>query len=55
MTAYRSTIEAAWENRDLLKEEETKSAIRGVLEQLDKGQLRVAEPTADGGWQVNQW
>lgn len=47
-------IEAAWENRDLLKEEEIISAISQVIELLDKGQVRTAQPTTDG-WQVNEW
>jgi 2,3,4,5-tetrahydropyridine-2,6-dicarboxylate N-succinyltransferase len=47
-------VERAWENRELLKESETQTAIRGVIDQLDKGALRVAEPVADG-WQVNEW
>lgn len=47
-------IEAAWTNRDLLKETTTLSAIEEVIELLDKGQLRTAEPK-DGGWQVNEW
>ena len=50
----KSKIEEAWENRDLLKNTETTDAIREVIELLDKGELRVAEPTADG-WQVNEW
>ncbi|MFK7934355.1 MAG: 2,3,4,5-tetrahydropyridine-2,6-dicarboxylate N-succinyltransferase, partial [Saprospiraceae bacterium] len=51
--SMKNIIEAAWENRDLLKEQNTQDAIRAVIEELDKGRLRVAEPTADG-WQVNQ-
>ena len=50
----KSIIEAAWEDRSLLEKEETQNAIRGVIQQLDLGQLRVAEPTAKG-WQVNEW
>lgn len=50
----RAIIEAAWDDRTLLKEEETQQAIRSVIEQLDQGILRVAEPT-DNGWQVNEW
>ena len=50
----RDIIEAAWEDRSLLEQEETQNTIRAVIEQLDLGQLRVAEPTADG-WQVNEW
>ncbi len=54
MTELQSIIEKAWENRALLQEEATTSAIRTVIDLLDSGKLRVAEPTADG-WQVNEW
>ncbi|WNH07590.1 2,3,4,5-tetrahydropyridine-2,6-dicarboxylate N-succinyltransferase [Thalassobellus suaedae] len=54
MTELRDIIEQAWENRALLKEEKTTTAIRKVVDLLDKGELRVAEPTNDG-WQVNEW
>src|SRR3954464_6070988 len=47
-------IEAAWENRELLKEEKTQQTIREVIEQLDKGKLRVAEPKGSE-WIVNEW
>ena len=47
-------IEAAWNNRELLKENLTQNAIREVIELLDKGRLRVAEPKGDD-WQVNEW
>ncbi len=48
-------IEAAWLNRELLKEKSTVTAINEVIEKLDKGALRVAEPIANGGWKVNDW
>ena len=48
------TIEKAWENRELLKNADTQNAIREVIEMLDKGKLRTAEPIAEG-WQVNNW
>ncbi len=54
MTELQQIIEKTWENRDLLKEETTTSAIRKVIDLLDKGELRVAEPITDG-WQVNEW
>ena len=54
MKEIQSIIENAWENRELLKEEKTMSAIREVIDLLDTGKLRVAEPTANG-WQVNEW
>lgn len=54
MTELRQTIEQAWDHRDLLKEDKTMAAIRQVIDLLDKGELRVAEPI-EGGWQVNEW
>ena len=54
MTNLQSTIEQAWENRALLQEETTQKAIRAVIELLDSGTFRVAEPTSNG-WQVNEW
>ncbi len=47
-------IEKAWEDRNLLKESETQNAIREVIEKLDKGILRVAEPVGND-WKVNDW
>lgn len=47
-------IEAAWDDRALLKNADTQATIRSVVEALDKGTIRVAEPTADG-WKVNEW
>jgi 2,3,4,5-tetrahydropyridine-2-carboxylate N-succinyltransferase len=54
MNALQSTIEKAWENRELLKEETTINAIKKVIYLLDLGQLRVAEPISNQ-WQVNEW
>ena len=54
MKNLQNTIETAWNNRDLLQEETTQNAIRKVIDLLDVGDLRVAEPT-DNGWQVNEW
>ena len=50
----RALIEAAWDNRALLQEEETKNVIRSIIDQLDQGTLRVATPIASG-WEVNEW
>ncbi len=50
----RELIEAAWNNRNLLTDNETQLAIKDVIEELDKGRVRVAEPTGDG-WKVNDW
>jgi 2,3,4,5-tetrahydropyridine-2-carboxylate N-succinyltransferase len=54
MNSLQTTIEAAWDNRALLQEPQTTAAIREVIDLLDAGTLRVAEPTANG-WQVNEW
>ncbi len=54
MEHLKAKIEDAWDNRELLKDNETTKIIREVIELLDKGELRVAEPT-DDGWQVNEW
>ena len=47
-------IEAAWINRDLLKDEKTTDTIHKLIEMLDKGEIRVAEPIGDA-WKVNDW
>jgi len=50
----RDHIEQAWDNRELLKQEDTRGHIRAVIDLLDRGQLRVAEPSGDA-WVVNDW
>ncbi|WP_194850786.1 2,3,4,5-tetrahydropyridine-2,6-dicarboxylate N-succinyltransferase [Nonlabens antarcticus] len=54
MEQIKNVIENAWEDRSLLENSVTQSAIRNVIDLLDTGELRVAEPT-DKGWQVNEW
>jgi 2,3,4,5-tetrahydropyridine-2-carboxylate N-succinyltransferase len=56
ITAYKmqQIIEQIWDNRELLKDPASQQTIREVIELLDKGKLRTAEPTADG-WKVNDW
>lgn len=50
----KKIIETAWNDRSLLKDTQTIEAIHTVIEELDKGRLRVAQPT-ESGWQVNEW
>lgn len=50
----KQLIEKAWEDRSLIQQPDVQAAIRSVVEKLDKGEVRVAEPIA-GGWQVNEW
>ncbi len=54
MEKLKQIIENAWNNRALLEEVETQNAIREVVDLLDNGKLRTAEPTNDG-WQINEW
>ena len=53
-------IQAAWGDRELLKDMKYSDAVRAVIEEVDKGRLRTASPVgiaADGSidWQVNEW
>lgn len=54
MDTLQTIIKQAWNNRELLKETTTTDAIRKVVDLLDEGTLRVAEPIGDQ-WQVNEW
>jgi 2,3,4,5-tetrahydropyridine-2-carboxylate N-succinyltransferase len=62
----KQQIVEAWANRELLKDNKYSDAVRAVIEEVDKGRLRVASPgtagAADGapskdggGWVVNEW
>ena len=52
--SLQTKIEQAWDNRELLQQEEYQNAVREVVKELDLGKIRVAEP-AEGGWKVNEW
>ena len=54
MKDLRQTIEKAWDNRELLQDSMVQDAIRKVINLLDSGRVRVAEPM-DNGWKVNEW
>jgi 2,3,4,5-tetrahydropyridine-2-carboxylate N-succinyltransferase len=47
-------IEMYWSDRELLKAESARNYIKEIIEELDKGRIRVAEPKEDGTWQVNE-
>jgi 2,3,4,5-tetrahydropyridine-2-carboxylate N-succinyltransferase len=47
-------VKAAWENRALLQESQYSDAVKCVIEAVDKGKSRVAEP-GENGWVVNEW
>lgn len=55
MKALQELIENAWEDRSLLQEKSTQEAIQQLVELLDKGEVRVAEPDGNSGWKVNEW
>ncbi len=50
----KNLILEAWENRELLKQDKYTEAVRAVIEEVDKGRLRTAEP-GNHGWVVNEW
>ncbi|MFM6994837.1 MAG: 2,3,4,5-tetrahydropyridine-2,6-dicarboxylate N-succinyltransferase [Sediminibacterium sp.] len=50
----KTKIETVWNDRSLLKDEVYSTAIREVIEEVDKGRLRVAEPQGNE-WKVNEW
>lgn len=50
----KQQIEAAWADRQLLSYKEYREAIETVVQKLDVGELRVAEPIGDR-WHVNDW
>jgi 2,3,4,5-tetrahydropyridine-2-carboxylate N-succinyltransferase len=50
----QNIIEEAWEDRSQLNNRVTQGAIREVVDMLDRGTLRVAQPEGDK-WVVNEW
>ena len=54
MDELQHIIEQAWEDRSKLEEKLVVEAIESIIEDIDKGRLRCAEPTPNG-WQVNEW
>jgi 2,3,4,5-tetrahydropyridine-2-carboxylate N-succinyltransferase len=48
-------VEAAYLDRRRLEEPSYRVAVLDTIDALDRGQLRVAEPTADGSWRVHAW
>lgn len=50
----KELILEAWANRELLKDNKYSDAVRAVIEEVDKGRLRVASP-GEHSWEVNEW
>nr|WP_293841876.1 2,3,4,5-tetrahydropyridine-2,6-dicarboxylate N-succinyltransferase [uncultured Arsenicibacter sp.] len=55
--SLQESIEQIWSNRELLQDPSAKENILSVIDQLDKGTLRVAQPSGQqtGDWLVNEW
>lgn len=53
-TRMKDLILEAWGNRELLKDNKYSDAVKAVIEEVDKGRLRVATP-GEEGWTVNEW
>ena len=54
MNQYQTLIEEVYSNRELINDTKYQDAIRAVIEEVDKGRLRVSIPS-DKGWEVQQW
>ena len=56
-TKMKDQIEILWNDRTLLAKPDSNQIIRDVINQLDKGELRVATPPTDESdeWVVNEW
>lgn len=50
----KEIIERAWDNREMLKDPTVQDVIRSVVDNLDHGEMRIAEKN-DGQWMVNEW
>lgn len=50
----KEVIESAWNDRKLLENDTISKSILKTIEQLDKGQIRIAEKIR-GNWVVNEW
>lgn len=53
--ACKTLVNDAWENREMLNQTPVVEAVARVMEALDSGVLRVAEPTERGTWEVHEW
>ncbi|TBR11714.1 MAG: 2,3,4,5-tetrahydropyridine-2,6-dicarboxylate N-succinyltransferase, partial [Lysobacter sp.] len=55
----RFMVDSAWERRTMLTVDEiegsTRPTVDRVIDGLEAGEFRVAEPDGAGGWKVNEW
>ncbi|MEM6734922.1 MAG: 2,3,4,5-tetrahydropyridine-2,6-dicarboxylate N-succinyltransferase [Bacteroidota bacterium] len=50
----KNLVEQAWEDRSLVKNKDVSVAIKTIIEDLDNGKRRIAEPHGDN-WVVQEW
>jgi len=50
----KEIVEKAWSDRSLLSEKDVQIVIKKIVDDLDTGAIRVAEPDGDD-WIVNEW
>ncbi|HET7162885.1 MAG TPA: 2,3,4,5-tetrahydropyridine-2,6-dicarboxylate N-succinyltransferase [Rhodanobacteraceae bacterium] len=58
MHELEGLIDAAWEQRASLEPTRMgvlREALERVLDELEAGRLRVAEPDGQGGWKIHAW
>ncbi|MCX4244828.1 2,3,4,5-tetrahydropyridine-2,6-dicarboxylate N-succinyltransferase [Paraliomyxa miuraensis] len=57
LSTLRDRVQAAWEDRQRLEDDEHRSAVRRTIALLDAGRLRVASPPPEpgGDWTVHAW
>ncbi|MFP4556733.1 MAG: 2,3,4,5-tetrahydropyridine-2,6-dicarboxylate N-succinyltransferase [Bacteroidales bacterium] len=54
MEELKRAVELAWEDKSSRTKDAAIRAVEETIKLLDNGNIRVAEPTADG-WIVNEW
>jgi 2,3,4,5-tetrahydropyridine-2,6-dicarboxylate N-succinyltransferase len=55
LQALQPLVEAAYRDRSKLDDPAHREAVEATIEALDRGQVRVATPAADGDWTVHAW
>ena len=54
MKEWEGIINKAWEDKNLLKDKNVKKCIENIIEELDKGRLRVSN-LINNKWKTNEW
>jgi len=52
----KDIVEKAWNNKEIINDNQTRQAIHSVIEYLDRGEIRVASSAEeDSSWVVHDW